>query len=314
MEQNLSFQSIMNQSMSTCIIPQINGLDVTIIKPLPFNFRTVQSITIVPRVYPIEKMDVSHEELNPGKYQSSLDGTIFNVPLSLILNQQQLSFNIQPSFRNNIFTNFSSTISKRPDIQALIEYSTKFTNCSLMFSSFNWFTQNNLTLNVGKKMGNILFGLNSSYDIQQFSHKNFFPDATNILFNYTIPSSKRKNVIETFYSQKPTHKNVISLALHLSSSSPFSLSIENDIHIGTKTITGINLQVNPHSLQTELRLGFKRNFEPLSSFSASFESRGKVSSLLQKFIRPGIILLVSSFADLKRSIYVMGLGITVTEK
>ena len=158
-----------------------------------------------------------------------------------------------------------------------------------------------------------MFGLNSSFDIQNFLYQNnFFPNSTNMVLNYIIPSSKKP--IERFYSQKPSYKRVISCALHLSPTTPFSFSIENDIHIGTQTVTGINLQVNPPSLQTELRLGFRRNFAPLSTFSASFESHGRVSSLFQKFIRPGIILLVSSFADLKKSIYVMGLGVTVTEK
>lgn len=298
-----SFSTILSSALEICTIPQINGFECTWFQGLPKNFQLVQNLSIQPRVFPYSIIEHSNEELNPGSYRASLNGTVFGFPLSLSFSNRQLFLNIQKKIRNVLTAALDTSVSVNPESHAQIIFSNPFVNISGMFS-FSQMSRYNFDLDFGTHFKNIMFGSNFHFDPQ--IQKLFSPISSTIAMNYTY--TPKIKAIKSFYSRHKIHNNSTSFIFNIKDSLTFS--IEKDVHIGSSTSIGTNIKVNMSTLESETRVGFQRQYK-LTTFSAVIENTGKISSILQRNVKPGFSLSISSYADLVHSVYVMGLGVTI---
>lgn len=325
------FPLFLSQVFDVTQTDSIVGFQVAWNKRINNHLNILQSINIIPRVYPVEMSPHSGEEKQPGNYQLNINGDFYEMPFTF-----GFSKNSPPTFLITIpinpasSVNFASTIRNlskfyMPDFGSSLSYYGSQSTSRLDIDVSNYFRDISFTF-YSTYFPSPKYGLGASIMLPVLSNTTdqinpwfslaFLIDRTKII--NLEARMKNNNLQKLYYYQKndpnvpqPREGHKYCTMLHIAEN--ISLAIGSTYSIEPKTVAGATLKIDAGGLNSEpllsseFRIGIQRSFL-MSRISAVISSTGIVQSYFQRNIKDGVLMSTYGCADNVHKIYTVGLG------
>lgn len=333
------FPLFLSQVFDVTQTDSIVGFQLAHNKKINQHLNILQSISIMPRVYPVEMSPNSGEQRLPGNYQINFNGDFYGMPFAF-----DISKNSPPTVLVTIPVSKQSSVNFVSSIKEYSKFYMPDFGSSLNISGKKYTSR--LDIDISNFYQNISFTFYSTYypvPKYGFGTSVMIPLSTNLsistnpwysfafLIDKTKPinveaklKDKTNNLNKLYYFQKidkddntlqPKEGTKYCTMLHFAEN--ISFVIGSTYTIEPKTVAGVTFKVdvggiisneNPNpSLSSEFRIGIQRSFL-MSRISAVVSSTGILQSNFQRNIKDGVLLSTYGCADNAHKIYTVGLG------
>lgn len=332
------FPLFLSQVFDVTQTDSIVGFQLAHNKKINQHLNILQSISIMPRVYPVEMTPNSGEERLPGNYQFNVNGDFYGMPFAF-----DISKNSPPTILVTIPVSKKSSVNFVSSIPNYSKFYLPDFGSSLNISGKKYTSR--LDIDISNFFQNISFTFYSTYypiPKYGFGTSIMIPVSSNIemattpwySFAFLIDKTKpidiesklkeKNNLQKLYYFRKldekddnnlPQLKEGSKYCTMLHFSDKVSFVVGSTYTIEPKTVAGVTFKVDVGGLNntensalfSEFRVGIQRSFL-MSRISAVISSTGIVQSNFQRNIKDGVLMSTYGCADNAHKIYTVGLG------
>lgn len=277
------FDTLLGKVTDVASLNLINGFEFThVYQPQP-SHSIVQTISISPRIHPVELAAQAGERVIPGNYSAVFVGTVsdmeYRVALPLFGSPNvQLTVPLSQYSKTSLYVDCTLN----PGITGYLKYRGPKVASEFAFSASNYFTQGNIIANFSTMYKKTLFGA--------IIQKPLF--SAGYVFRAGCATDFGKFNDGIFLSLEPK--------LRINKSITYSPNED--------TTGGIQLDILPSELRAKSAFFINRNFA-MTVFAFNVTSDATISSSLQRRFGKGYQMTLTSQADIFRKHYNFGLGL-----
>jgi len=260
----------------------INGFEATHVYQLRKNINLVQTLSVAPRLYPLELAPKVNEPKQPGSYSAVIIGDIIDMSYRLSYQRNgRPAAEITVPLNKQISLTLGSDIHYNPEITGVMKFASPFISTDFSFTFSDYLKKGNIVGSVAFMVKKLSFGALISQSLGL--------DSSMIRFALSHPL------------KNGTFGVLINRTDHWS----FTLSTKHDFQ---NTSTGFRFEFAPVSLQTLLSFGFERDFI-MSKIQVAAGTDGALVSVYRRKIGAEKQITFSSATNLINREYSFGLGL-----
>ena len=282
----LDFGSIAGDISQVSTVQSINGFQITHVGQIIPNCNLVQTLTLNPRVYPIELAAKSNEPAQPGSYSSVLVGDLIDMPYRISYNfGGKLSAELTVPFSKNINITLGSDIHYNPEITSQFKYSGDKYSSEITFTTNDYFKKGHLVASFATVLKNSIH-FSSLFSQKLFSNENMFR------FAFILPYKK------------------IDYGFLINKTDVWTFSLSTKKIINSDIIVGGKFDFIPSNLRSAYSFGFDKSFL-MSRLQVSLTSDALLSTVYRRKFSKEKQITFSISSNILTKEYSFGVGLLI---